>query len=109
MIILKPYKNKPIYVQWSMIADGPGLVAYSEEEALLLFIDATARRLMRADVHGTSAMSYDTGEPGSGNWSDAGLIAAQRWLPRENLLAYAEAYLARDRARLEELTEEIVG
>ena len=88
-LIVKPYRDKDMYVGWSNACDMPAGV-WSRETALAYGFPAS--RLDRADETGTSSRI------GDGAWDDAGFVAEQRgWLRRDRLGDYAVEYLHGDR------------
>lgn len=86
-LIVKPERDRDLYIGWSNIAEGPtGL--WTRAEALEYGFPRS--RLDRADKNGSSDLSC-----GDGHWDDEGFIAEQRgWLRRGRLAEYARLYFA---------------
>lgn len=88
-LIVKPHRDKDMYVGWSNVCEMPAGV-WSRETALAYGFPAS--RLDRADETGTSSRI------GDGAWDDPGFVAEQRgWLRRDQLGDYAVEYLHGDR------------
>jgi hypothetical protein len=88
-LIIKPDRNKDMYVGWSNVCERPAGV-WSRETALEYGFPPS--RLDRADQTGTSS------HVGDGAWDDNGFVAEQRgWLKREFVGDYAVEYLHGDR------------
>lgn len=103
--ILKPFRDRDIYIEWSSIADAPTRIVFSRDNARR-YLDVDETRLDRIDLNGSSVSSGVGG--GWGWWDDAGIIWNQRWLPRENLYLLTVAELDQDRDECMRLTQEFV-
>ena len=102
-LIVKPDRDRDLYVGWSQNCDGPTGV-WSRQTALEWGFPRT--RLDRADANGSSATNGYT----SGHWDDAGFVAEQRgWLKRERLGDYAQLYLAGNEDAAFDLLEPFEG
>jgi hypothetical protein len=89
-LIVKPDRDKDMYVGWSNGAEAPTGV-WSRETAIAYGFPPS--RLDRADENGSSDTSC-----GDGHWDDWGFIAEQRGtLRRDRLGEYAVEYLNGDR------------
>lgn len=103
-IIVKPNKDKDMYVEWSSICDCPNEWGSKEE---MLRRGHDEMRLERADEDGTS--SYG----GEGNWDDWGFIVHNMgtggfWeLKRENMYDFLTA-LTRPDNGVKEVQQEIL-
>jgi hypothetical protein len=85
-LLVKPDRDKDIYVGWSRSGDAP-VGIWSRAEAVAHGFPPS--RLSRADKNGSSDLSC-----GEGHWDDEGFVAEQRgWLRREQLGDYAVEYL----------------
>jgi hypothetical protein len=97
-LIVKPDRDKDMYVGWSNTVETPTGV-WSRETALEYGFPRS--RLDRADTNGSSDLSH-----GDGHWNDTGFIAEQRgWLRRDRLGDYAIEYLHGDRQAAFDLLE----
>jgi hypothetical protein len=95
--IVKVAPDEDRYVEWSTIVDAPlgwgtraemvnDLVRMSEKKEEFARVEAE-KRLLRADVHGSSSFISD------GGWDDAGFVVEQRgWLPRARLGAFLDSF-----------------
>lgn len=92
-VILRVARDRPRYVVWSAVVDGPmfagtaeQVVEYVAERAAVEAARRTREALARADERGTSDRHF-----GIGGWDDAALSAGWRGsLPRHLLERYAE-------------------
>lgn len=95
-IVIKPDRDRDLYVGWSTIVESPVWWGTREQAAVMLAEYAVRhpapqnqpeQRLARADRHGTSDLSIR-----EGGWADPGFVYEQRgWLPRRHLAALCEA------------------
>jgi hypothetical protein len=104
-LLVKPHRDKDMYVGWSNSCDMPAGV-WSRETAIAYGFPAS--RLDRADENGSSSLI------GDGAWDDKGWVAEQRgWLRRDRIGEYAVEYLHGDReaayALLEPFEQEAAG
>lgn len=95
--IVKVAPDEDRYVEWSTIVDAPlgwgtrsemvnDLVRMSEKKEEFARPEAE-KRLLRADIHGSSSFISD------GGWDDAGFVVEQRgWLPRARLGAFLDSF-----------------
>lgn len=101
-LLVKPSRDKDMYVGWSNICEMPAGV-WSRETAIEYGFPPS--RLDRADKNGSSDLSC-----GDGHWGDKGFIAEQRgWLRRDRLGDYAIEYLYGDRVAAFALLEPFEG
>ncbi|MGJ5831368.1 hypothetical protein [Streptomyces ossamyceticus] len=102
-LIIKPHRDRDVYVGWSTNAEAPTGV-WSRETALEYGFPPSW--LARADENGSDA----TGNYRFGNWEHARFVAEQRGLlPRHRLEGYAVEYLHGDRVAAYALLEPFEG
>jgi hypothetical protein len=107
-IVVKPDRDRDLYVGWSSIVEAP--VWWGPRAEVLQYLaddhrgrsdDAPEARLARADEAGTSA--YDKRD---GGWDDEGFVYEQRgWLPRTKLIPLCEALQRGDESAAWDLLE----
>jgi hypothetical protein len=101
-LIIKPHRDKDMYVGWSNVCEMP-VGVWSRETALAYGFPSS--RLDRADKNGSSDLSCS-----DGHWDDKGFIAEQLgWLRRDRLGDYAVEYLHGDRQAAYALLEPFEG
>ncbi|MDX2696042.1 hypothetical protein [Streptomyces ipomoeae] len=102
-LLVKPDRDKDMYVGWSNSCDMPAGV-WSRETAIEYGFPPS--RLDRADENGSSATNGYT----AGHWDDGGFVAEQRgWLRRDRIGEYAIEYLHGDRQAAYGLLEPFEG
>lgn len=106
-LIVKCQPDRDLYVEWSEVCDDVSFVGTRQE---FEGFGVPAHRLDRADKSGSSGLGHREGTYG---WKDAGFLLRSsapshemefRWLPRQNLTAYAELLLGplTDRQEIEQ-------
>ena len=106
-IVIKPERDRDLYVGWSTIVEAPvwhgpraEVLGYLAQEAIRYPTDDPETRLARADATGTSA------HDGDGGWDDPGFIYEQRgWLPRRHLAEMCRLLEAGNEAGVWDLLE----
>lgn len=101
-IIIKPERGRDCYVIWSTIVES--VTAMGDRAQTQEYLQSRPSRVQWDDpVHGPEARIRRADETGTsdmsvseGSWNDEWLMAEQARLPRELLLAYAEACCADD-------------
>jgi hypothetical protein len=98
LFIVKAAPDVDLYMEWSLVADGPTYVGNRVQMLSYLgrtdpgrLADTPESRLNRADADGTSTRH---GPDGVGSWDDSGLVVmGQRgWLPRERFPEFMRLY-----------------
>lgn len=120
-VVIKVSPEADLYVDWSVIAEGPMFLGNREQMFWRLTTHGTLlaspdspeeakARLARADATGTSCPPDEYDNPAEGpsfGWGDKRWLADQRWLMRADLEAYARAHLAGRYDDAQALTEPV--
>jgi hypothetical protein len=96
LFIVKAAPDVDLYMEWSLVADGPTYVGNRVQMLSYLgrtdpgrLADTPESRLNRADADGTSTRH---GPDGVGSWRDSGMVVANRWLSRDKFPEFMRLY-----------------